>query len=70
MQKKILSKGAKGKKGAKTRVGWQSPKNMMHKFMIIVFNQRIYKNRSPSRLEAHLVYKHTQKPKKLISNAR
>ena len=32
---------AKGKKGAKTRVGWQSPKNMMHKFMIIVFNQRM-----------------------------
>ena len=25
-----------------------------------------YKNRSSSRLEAHLVYKHTQKPKKLI----
>ena len=32
---------AKGKKGAKTRVGWQSPKNMMHNFMIIVFNQRM-----------------------------
>ena len=30
----------------------------------------LYKNRSPSRLEAHLVYKHTQKPDFLISNAR
>ena len=32
---------AKGKKGAKTRVGWQSPKSMMHNVMIIVFNQRM-----------------------------
>jgi hypothetical protein len=27
-------------------------------------------NRTPSRLETHLIYKHTQKAKKLISNAR
>ena len=38
---KILVKVAKGKKGAKTRVGWQNPKNMMHNSMIIVFNQRM-----------------------------
>ena len=41
MQKKYCQRVAKGKKGAKTRVGWQSPKNMMHNFMIIVFNQRM-----------------------------
>ena len=35
-------------------------------FKILFF---LYKNRSPSRLEAHLVYKHTQKPDFLISNA-
>ena len=29
-----------------------------------------YFNTTPSRLEAHLVYKHTQKPDFLISNAR
>ena len=30
----------------------------------------LYKNRSPSRLEARLVHKHTPKPDLLISNAR
>ena len=34
---------------------------------VLVF---LYRNRSPSCLKAHLVYKHTKKPKKLISNAR
>ena len=29
-----------------------------------------FQNRTPSRFEPHLVYKHTQKPKFLISNAR
>ena len=34
------------------------------------FVKSIFLNRTPSRLEARLVYKHTQKPDLLISNAR
>ena len=34
------------------------------------FDKSSFFNRTPSRLETHLVYKHTQKAKKLISNAR
>ena len=34
------------------------------------FDKSSFFNRTPSRLEAHLVYKHTQKPDFLISNVR
>ena len=34
------------------------------------FCQTKFFNTTTSRLEAHLVFKHTQKPEKLISNAR
>ena len=42
----------------------------MRVFYEELFVQSNFFNRTPSRLEARLVYKHTQKPDLLISNAR
>ena len=41
-------------------------KNIDNSYLPCLF----FKNRTTSRFEAHLVYKHTQKPNFLISNAR
>ena len=45
-------------------------KSMVNKNIIILFPLLLWNaNRTTSRFEAHLVYKHTQKPNFLISNA-
>ena len=51
---------------------WTKKKNAvdMRVFHEDWFVKSILFNRTPSRLEAHLIYKHTQKPDFLISNAR